>query len=250
MYMRKEEPAIRGLRDDLIKPNMIATISFLTDVLASTNALQTFLQGERLNFLQLPAKVERLITALRAIAANPMSPRLYFSRIQEFINIASQSAGARYQSRSYREFDLDRFKDTVIKPFIKALIKEIEKAFEIPEHLKGFSVLDPLLIPRDIPTLGTYGIESIESFAVFYGSNCVLPNNTYPPIVDSENLKHQFKVFKTFVIKHRLEWENTQSQLLLTAQQKLSGYKTELDTLDSLLTLFMPGGGADVSRSL
>ena len=142
MYMRKEEPAIRGLRDDLIKPNMIATISFLTDVLANTNALQTFLQGERLNFLQLPAEVERLITALRAIAANPMSPRLYFSRIQEFINIASQSAGARYQSRSYREFDLDRFKDTVIKPFIKALIKEIEKAFEIPEHLKGFSVLD------------------------------------------------------------------------------------------------------------
>ena len=84
--------------------------------------------------------------------------------------------------------------------------------------------------------MGTYGIESIESLAVFYGSNCILPNNTYPPIVDSENLKHQFKVFKTFVIKHRLEWENTQSQLLLTAQQKLSGYKTELDTLDSLLS--------------
>ena len=79
MYLRKKEPAIRGFRDELIKPSTIATISFLVDVLTSTNMLQTFLQGERLNFLQLPAEVERLITALKAIAANPMATRSYYN---------------------------------------------------------------------------------------------------------------------------------------------------------------------------
>ena len=153
--------------------------------------------------------------------------------MQEFINIASQSAGARYQSRSFREFNLESFADDVIKPFIKDLITELEKAFEIPAHLKGFSALDPLLIPRDVPSLETYGIESIESLAEFYGSNCVLPNDTHPPIVDSESIKYQFKVFKTFVLKQRLHYENKHSQLLLTAKNKLSVYKTELSTLDS-----------------
>lgn len=47
IYLRKQEPAVRGLRDELIQPKVIATMCFLADVLQSTNTLQIILQGAR-----------------------------------------------------------------------------------------------------------------------------------------------------------------------------------------------------------
>ena len=74
MYLRKYEPAVRGLRDSLVQPNMIATLCFLTDVLKSTDILQAILQGSRLNFVQIPTGVQKLIDTLRLKAENPMQP--------------------------------------------------------------------------------------------------------------------------------------------------------------------------------
>ena len=47
IYLCKHEPTVRGLRDSLAKLKVIATLCFLTDILLSTNALQTFLQRPR-----------------------------------------------------------------------------------------------------------------------------------------------------------------------------------------------------------
>ena len=44
---------------------MIATLFFLTDVLKSTNVLQMILQGSRLNFVEIPTEVQKLIDTLR-----------------------------------------------------------------------------------------------------------------------------------------------------------------------------------------
>ena len=44
IYLRKREPAVLVLRDDLIKPITIATLCILTDVLLMTNSMQRFLQ--------------------------------------------------------------------------------------------------------------------------------------------------------------------------------------------------------------
>ena len=45
IYLRKRESAVRGLRDDLIKPIAIATLCVLTDILLMTNFMQKFLQS-------------------------------------------------------------------------------------------------------------------------------------------------------------------------------------------------------------
>ena len=42
IYVCKHEPAVRGLRDSLVKPKVIAGLCFLTDVFLSTNELQKF----------------------------------------------------------------------------------------------------------------------------------------------------------------------------------------------------------------
>ena len=160
IYMRKSEPAVRGLRDALVKPKSIAMFCFLTDILYSTNSLQTFLQGARLNFLQLPREVDKLISCLELKAENPRHPAgCYFDRLRNFIEIASQSAGARYLGRSYREFDSDTFIEKTIKPFLADLIKEIKTAFEIPGPLKRFTALDPVMIPTEETSLEHHGID-------------------------------------------------------------------------------------------
>ena len=52
IYIRKYEPAVRGVQDELVEPKNIALLCFLADVLKSTSL--TILQGSRLNFLQIP----------------------------------------------------------------------------------------------------------------------------------------------------------------------------------------------------
>ena len=141
IYLRKSEPAVRGLRDDLVKPKTITTLCFLADILKSTNILQTVLQGARLNFLQIPQSVDRLVTTLHEKSENPKEPKgCYFGRLQEFLDIAARSAGGRYNTRSYEEFDVTSFEINTIHPFLQALVKEITEAFNIPRSTKGIYV--------------------------------------------------------------------------------------------------------------
>ena len=54
--------------------------------------------------------------------------------MEEFFDISSKSEGARLQTHSNKEFDMEDFQQTTIKPFLSSLIEEIENAFDIP-HL-------------------------------------------------------------------------------------------------------------------
>lgn len=81
--------------NELVNANSIATLCILADILAYTNILQTFLQGARLNFLELPGKVDKLLKCLRLKASNPELPETSnFAGLQDFFDIASNSAEA------------------------------------------------------------------------------------------------------------------------------------------------------------
>ena len=170
IYLRKQDPAVRGLRDDLIEPITITTLCILTDVLLRTNSMQRFLQSSRLNFVEIPKEKEKLIEKLKTKYDSPSSPETsYFGKFESFLNIASRSASERYNSLSNIEFDETSFEDKVIKPFIAKLIEEIEVAFDIPEHLMGFTAMDPTTMPAQEEALANYGKEEIAALANFYG---------------------------------------------------------------------------------
>ena len=79
---------------------------------------------------------------------SPTSPETsYFGKLESFLSIASPSASERYNSCSKIKFDETLFEDKVIKPIITKLIEEIEVAFDIPEHLVGFTAMDPTSMP-------------------------------------------------------------------------------------------------------
>ena len=200
IYLRKQEAAVRRLRDELIQPNVIATMCFLADVLQSTNMLQTILQGACLNFLQIPVEVNKLLNTLRSKADQLMEPpTCYFAKLND---ISSRSAGVRFRSRSYEEFDIAKFNVTTVKPFIEALVKEIEEAFKIPEHLKGFTAIDLLLFPFDATNLQDFGKEGINSLASFYGQANSDAETVVLPVVNGQALVHQYKGCKVYVMKY------------------------------------------------
>ena len=74
IYARKYEPAVRGVREELVQEKNTATLCFLADILKSTNVLQTSLQGSRLNFLEIKPAVENLLKILRSKAEALNSP--------------------------------------------------------------------------------------------------------------------------------------------------------------------------------
>ena len=76
--MRKMEPAVHSVRDDLVNPTTIATLCFLTDALHFTNISKCILQGSSLHFLNVINKVCKLINKLKNNCNNISKPGSYF----------------------------------------------------------------------------------------------------------------------------------------------------------------------------
>ena len=114
-----------------------------------------------MNWCDIPRVLNTLKDNLQAKIENPAHPPTsYFARVQEFIDITRKSFGGRYQLRSYAGFELSDFHANFVKPVISGLIAEIENAFDIPEHLLGFSVIDPRAMLRDVITFGEQEITN------------------------------------------------------------------------------------------
>ena len=121
IYLQKYEPAVHGLCDCLIQPNMIATLCFLTDVLKSKIVLQTIVQGSQLNLVAILNEVQKLPDTLILKADNPMQPAgCYFSKISDFLEIVSKSSEACYKNHSSvnNKFDNETFVSQTVRPFL------------------------------------------------------------------------------------------------------------------------------------
>ena len=154
---------------------MIATLCILCDIIKFTNSLQTFLQAARLKRCDIPRVLNTLKDNLQAKIENAAHPPTSnFDRVEEFIDIARKSSGGRYQLRSYAEFKLSNSQANFVKRVISDLIGETENAFDIPEHLLGFSTIDPQAMPSDVIALRKFGEQEIKSLACFYGTSSLI----------------------------------------------------------------------------
>ena len=128
-----------------------------------------------------------MIHILEAKAENPYEPPTYLNKIQDFIDIASKSAGACYQEHSSNtNFQINIFTNSVIR---QALIKEIQEAFTIPEHLKGFAVFNPEALPQTPSDLDDYNNYLIAILASFYRAPSPRKQLTFSTIASNVSLK-------------------------------------------------------------
>ena len=218
---------------------MIATLFIFCDIIKFTNFLYTSLQAARLNWCDTPRVLNTLKDNLQAKIENPAHPPTsYFPWVQEFIYIARKSSGGRYQLRSYAHFELSDFHVNFVKPVISNLIGEIETAFDILEHLVGFSAIDPQAMPSDVIALEKFGEQEIKSLACFYGSSSLISHGeiSVKPIVNATSLEAQFNIFKKIVAAKRLKYESNQSSALAETNKKISDGEWEIELLQSVLT--------------
>ena len=83
-----------------------------------------------MNFLQIPPEIKKLVGTLKLEAEKLDEPQgCYFSHFEEFICVASKSAGTRFTTRSSAEFNVDLFISNTIRLLIHNLIEEIESTF-------------------------------------------------------------------------------------------------------------------------
>jgi hypothetical protein len=241
IHERKKEPAVKGLLEDLTEPETVATLCFLSDVMQCTNSFQVFLQHARLNFLDLPGKVKELTGKLDLIKVDPRRPNSNFKKLEEFLDVAAKQErliSTRSRSASRSQFSKENFTNNVIKPFISDLIQEIERSFEIPSHLKGFTAFDPQNLPIKREDLEEYGNDSMQLLSDFYGVPYEIgEGHFHPKVINAESLKIQFSVFKTFAFVERFEYESKQRKCLEAALRERENLEQKLKSLNDLLTV-------------
>ena len=241
IYDRKKEPAVQGLLQQLTTPGTVATLCFLADVLNSTNSLQTFLQKVHLNFLDVPAKVEEILTVLESLRDDPCRPDSNFGKLDSFLKTAlskERTHCTRSRSHSANGFTKERYIKNVTKPFLADLIQEIKSAFDIPDHLKGFVAFDPQKLPGTREELSSYGTDLIKLLCEFYGKtyHLINQNENKPKMIDNEGLKSDYEVFKIFAFKERFEYENNKTEELENAVRQKNRLEQKLKTMGDLLS--------------
>ena len=239
IYDHKKEPAVQGVLQQLTTPDTVATFCFLADVLESTNSLQVFLQRAHLNLLDLPGVVDARIEVLESMREDPCRPNSSFAKLESYLEVASTKERIYCTRARVGVFSKERFISNVAKPFLSDLIQEIKIAFEIPDHLKGFTVFDPQKLPRARDELDTFGEDLIEMLSEFYGHSYKISahgDEHLPKIVDREALVSEFEVFKIFSFKERFRYETKQREVLdQTLRQKEKSEK-KLTTMVDLLS--------------
>ena len=69
------------------------------------------------------------------------------------------------------------------------MVQEIEQSFEIPSHLKGFSVFDPHNLSNNREDHNGYGNDSIVLLSNFYGvSSNIGAGHFHAKIINEESL--------------------------------------------------------------
>ena len=161
---------------------------------------------------------------------------LYFCKISDFLEIVSKSSETHYKNRSSvnNEFGTETIVSQTARPFPEALIDEIQNAFNIPEQMKGFASIDPVMIPRKSENLKKFGIDGINALTLFYGQATTIAGELVPEIVCADALRIQYEAYKLFILKDRLNYERKQQSELTSMQQKLDHKIKSKEALESI----------------
>ena len=146
-----------------------------------------------------------------------------------FFHVASQSAGRQYHNRRFIEFNLHRFVETFVRPFLQDLKYETVNAFELPKPLRSFSIFEPENLTEDKEQLTEFGKKEIHNLACFYSEPTRLNNNTdgVGPLINRTALGEEFQTIKTLMQKQQLNYQSENAESIFDKDQEINKLKKE-----------------------
>ena len=106
---------------------------------------------------------------------DPCRPDSNFAKLESFLKVASTKERIHCtRTSSSAVFSKETLISNVAKLFLSDLIQEIKVAFEISDHLKGFTAFDPKKLSRSRDELVSSGEDLIEMLCQFYGQSYMI----------------------------------------------------------------------------
>ena len=196
IFTERKDPEAKGIRDQLLSPNIILMLLLLAEVLGPINLFCKSLQTQNLNYGLVVVKFKRLITRLERIEEElsnhgSLDTELkYFNQESDLLGFSAEAMSLARHTRADAVVQTDadisdyitNFLSTFGKPLVNDLMTEIEKAMEETSPvLSVFDLFNPESLDKSHATRKQYAVTLCEHYGrpltdSFHGqSNVALP---------------------------------------------------------------------------
>lgn len=190
---RRMDATAIGLQSSCFTYNFVASILMLSDVLPILSRLSKIFQSDWIDASQVDGYVQSHVAAIDAQLHHPgehlTSCHTIINSLPADFNITADNS-KRYQ-----------FDDTIRKPYLRRLMDNILDRFGTSDMLIALAhVFDPCKYPTEQSQLAYYADAEIKLLSKWYGKEMTTISGKFKPIVNDQDLVHQWCSFKRWVV--------------------------------------------------
>ena len=211
IFAKTRDPEITGIRETLLKPEMILFNLFMADILHICNNFCKYLQGRNVRFSSLPSKVKNFKEKIISYLESPekaFEKSVYVEQSSNYLDISNDrrqySTGTRNKAESDEKTNEEQKRDFWINtaaPFVTDLLAEIDEAFSTAsdEILKSFEVFNPSNLSKNLADLKNHFEPYVNVLGNFYGNDKTDTfrerSTTVEKIIDAQSLNDELDDF-------------------------------------------------------
>lgn len=214
VYHANHDPEIKGVRDQLCRPEMVLFILFMADLLSLTNKFCKYLQGRQVQFSSLPCVKDNFIEQVQVFKDDPstMVSGVFSAKSKDYTLLTQERSVnvRRTRGRQGQPVDEDTpadivkifWKETAV-PFIQEFVEEVNSAFDVPDPvLCAFQSLNPgdfakgVVSDKDVHPASA----QLDTLFTFYG-------NTVTDVHDGEHTAAGPILVSNSTVDQKLELE-------------------------------------------
>ena len=183
IFAKTRDPEITGIRETLLKPEMILFNLFMADILHICNNFCKYLQGRNVKFSSLPSKVKNLKEKIISYLESPeqaFEKSVYVEHSDNYPDISNDRR--QYSTRTRNKADSNEKTNEELKtdfwintatPFITSLLAEIDEAFSTAsdEILNSFKIFNPSNLSKNSTDLKNHFEPHVNVLGNFYGND-------------------------------------------------------------------------------
>ena len=211
IFAKTHDPEIAGIRETLLKPEMILFNLFMADILHICNNFCKYLQGRNVRFSSLPSKVKNLKEKIISYLESPeqaFEKSVYIEHSDNYLDISNHQR--QYSTRTRNKAESDEKTNKELKtdfwintatPFVTDLLAEIDEAFSTTsdEILNSFEVFNPSNLSKNLTDLKNHFEPHVNVLGNFYSNDKIDTfrerSTTVEKIINAQSLNDELVDF-------------------------------------------------------